>query len=125
LSKQFEAYPCRNRVEAIEWMAENQEALNRFEQLCQEAIDLGHRKFGIDLIRERYRWESPGDVKEDGFKFKNNHSPYITRYFFSKHPEWRDFITWRRVADELGQDGVILITQREIDEVRERRLVAA
>lgn len=86
------------REKAIEWMMENPKALELFEQFAKELADLG-RKFGINLIRERVRWEKVSTTGGD-YKMPNDHCPYIARYLLGKHPTWSQYMACRLTQDE-------------------------
>jgi hypothetical protein len=95
-------------------MKENYDVVEKFNALVHEALRIGHEKIGMGLIRDQYRWLVPGKIKSDGFKFRNDLSPYIARHLFYLNPLWQKVITWRRVVDELDGENPIPITYEEI-----------
>jgi hypothetical protein len=100
----------RLRRAAIKWMVENPKALSFFEKFALELLQQ-KKRFGIDLIRERVRWETYFTYNGE-YKFANAHAPYIARYLIHKHPELADYMTCHPTTDE---DGVIqLITEAEL-----------
>ena len=95
----------RNRLEAEaqQWMDENPEAVDLFERLALQAASTG-RKFGMNLLAERVRWEFTIERKSDRFKINNNVA-YIGRELIRRYPRLANFINLRQVADYLPLEG--------------------
>lgn len=68
-----------------------------FEQYALKAAAQG-RRFGINLLRERVRWECAFSYDTE-FKICNTHSPYIARRLLRQHPHLGDFLTVRSTQE--------------------------
>ncbi len=87
------------RHRAIEWMNRNWKVVKMFEDFAKQFVDR-NRRFGINLLRERVRWECIYEYGEDDFKFPNEYSPYVARYLLGSHPEWSTLMTCHLTQDE-------------------------
>ena len=47
------------------------------------------------------RCKMGGKIKNDGFKYNNNYTPYYVRLLEKEHPEFIGFFEKRRVKKEL------------------------
>ena len=65
----------KHRTAAIKWMARNPAVVKMFESFAL-AMLMQKRRFGINLLRERVRWECIYQYDEE-FKFCNTFSPYL------------------------------------------------
>lgn len=90
----------KNRERAIVWMRENLNVVKMFEDFAQQLVDR-NRCFGINLIRERVRWECHYEHGQD-YKFPNDFSPYVARVLLERHPEWVGNLTCKSTQDEKG-----------------------
>jgi hypothetical protein len=104
------------RLQAIVWMRENLNVVAMFEKFGQQLVDR-ERRFGINLLRERVRWEciyehGVDTSWEEVYKFQNSFSPYVARYLLWKHPEWTELMRCKRTADESA--GIVLITDTQV-----------
>ena len=81
------------REAAEEWIESNPHVVALFERFALELAGR-NRRFGINLIRERVRWEC-AFAYEDDFKVCNTHSPYIARHLIAKHPHLAAFVETR------------------------------
>jgi len=100
------------RLQAIVWMRKNLNVVAMFEKFGQQLVDR-ERRFGINLLRERVRWEciyEHGD--EEVYKFQNSFSPYVARYLLWKHPGWGALMRCKKTADEGA--GIVLITDTQV-----------
>jgi len=93
------------RRKAIEWIRDNYEMVQLFEQYAQQLVDK-HRHFSINLIRERIRWDCVLEHGED-CRFPNAVTPYIARYLLGRHHNWRGFLQCKRTADEPNDINLI------------------
>lgn len=77
------------------WITNNPDVYNMFRRFAVEMYDLG-RKFSINLLRERVRWEC---LKGDGtaVKFSNNMAPYIGRRLVGDDGRLHGYLTFRPV----------------------------
>ena len=97
-----------NRQLAIKWMRHNMNVVAIFEQFAGRLI-ARNRYFGINLLRERVRWECIYEYGDDSYKFCNNFSPYVARYLLWKHPDWSKQMRCKQTADETN--GIVLVTE--------------
>lgn len=74
-------------------MDANPQALALFERFALDLAARGQR-FGINLIRERVRWEC-SFAYSGAFKVCNTHSPYIARRLIQRHPHLADHLDLR------------------------------
>lgn len=99
------------RERAIVWIRENLNVVAMFEKFGQQLVER-ERRFGINLLRERVRWECVYEHGEDAYKFQNSFSPYVARYLLWKHPEWSKLMRCKRTADET--EGIDLISDTQV-----------
>lgn len=89
----------RERAEV--WIDENPVAFGMFEQFALELGSKG-RKFGINLLRERVRWECT--FRWDGeFKICNSFSPYIARRLLKQYPHLKAYMICHKTQDERSK----------------------
>jgi hypothetical protein len=83
-------------TDAARWIAEHPDGMALFERFAL-AMAARKRRFGINLLRERVRWEAAfaWSQADDAFKVNNNHSPYIARALIARHPHLADYIDTR------------------------------
>ncbi len=81
------------RVETAKWIKANPVTSNLFFEEAKKCAKKG-RKFGINALAERVRWEV---TIEWGLPFKvnNNHNPYIARWIIARDPSIEPFIRFR------------------------------
>ena len=84
-----------SRSAAIIWMERHPEVLELFERFAL-ALAAKRKRFGINLIRERVRWEIAFDRRDDDYKINNSHAPYIARMLIARHPHLADCLELRR-----------------------------
>lgn len=90
---------CVNHREAaIEWMRDNMNVVRLFEEFGTQLVSRG-RYFGINLLRERVRWETIFSYGTE-YKFCNSYSPFVARYLLCKHPEWKPFMRCKLACEE-------------------------
>ena len=77
------------------------EVYRMFKKITLEAIKKGFKNYGSKGICERIRWETKGDVKEDGYKINNNYTAFYARLFEKEHPNHEGFFRKRKVKQEL------------------------
>jgi hypothetical protein len=90
------SYTAKNwRLEAAYWIMTRHEA---YSMMCQFAQQMKERKrrFGINLLRERLRWEAVYEYGSDRYKFCNSMSPYVARYMIQQDPELDKYIKCRK-----------------------------
>lgn len=100
----------RNRNRAIAWMRNNRKVVGMFEKFAQQLVDR-NRRFGINLLRERVRWECVYEYGDATYKFCNDFSPYVARYLLWKHPEWTGLMRCKVTVDETK---IELITEDDL-----------
>jgi len=94
-------------------MHENPNIIEMFEKFGQQLVER-QRRFGINLLRERIRWECIYEHgQDDDYKFQNSFSPYAARYLLWKRPEWERFMRCKRTDDETGGE-IVLISATQI-----------
>jgi hypothetical protein len=88
------------RQKANEWIEKNPLVYHLFEKYALMLADRG-RQFGINLIRERVRWDEHYEYEEGKFKFQNSFSPYIARRLVQDHPRLLNHMRFRKCKDEV------------------------
>ena len=96
-------------------MRRNMAVVEMFERFAQQLVARG-RRFGINLLRERVRWECVFEFGEESYKFCNDFSPYVARYLLWKHPDWSNLMKCKATEDE--PDGIRLISAEDINPIR-------
>ena len=90
------------RHQAIEWMSSNPTVVQMFEAYARQLV-ARNRRFGINLLRERVRWECVYEYDQEDYKFCNDFSPYVARYLLGKYPQWASLMRCKKTKDE-GRD---------------------
>ena len=83
------------RAKAETWMRENPDIYGLFLKFARQMLDR-RRRFGINLLRERVRWETAFLYEEGTFKINNNLSPYIARRLLMDEPALEGLMRCRR-----------------------------
>ncbi len=86
---------------AAEWMERNPQVVSMFERYALDMANKG-RRFGINLLRERVRWDCLYNYASEEFKFCNSFSPYVARELVRRHPHLRQHMNFRRTKHEKG-----------------------
>lgn len=86
------------RLRAKAWIGENPTAFGLFEKFALGLAERG-RSFGINLIRERVRWETTYEHGGE-LKFPNEFSPYIARDLIERHPHLAGHMKCKPTKDE-------------------------
>lgn len=89
------------REEAIAWMRRSPHVLALFEEFGRQLVER-RRRFGVNLLRERVRWETTFQY-DDPLKVSNNYSPYVARHLLHVHPEWAPYVECKRTQEELDR----------------------
>ena len=63
-----------------------------------QAIEAGHKHYGIQTIAERVRWHTMVETKGEPLKLNNNHTAYYARLFMDEHPEHKGFFRTRKLT---------------------------
>lgn len=92
--------PSKNR-EFYEYHRKYPEVYQTFKWLTLETISRGFKKFSARGLFQVMRWKKGGGVKEDGFKFNNNYTPYYARLFERDYPQHEGFFEKRPVKKRL------------------------
>jgi hypothetical protein len=82
------------RLRTVEWIKENPKAYGFFKKFALQ-MAARRQRFGINLLRERVRWECKYEYGENDYKFCNTMSPYISRALISEFPELDGLIVCR------------------------------
>ena len=72
-----------------------------FEEFTFQMINQGYKKYSVNAIFERIRWEK--DVGGDGvtqFKIGNNYRAFYSRRFMKKYPKYEGFFRTRKQVSE-------------------------
>lgn len=72
-----------------EFLLDNPEIVNAFEQFLFETIAAGKKVYSSDALFHRVRWWSEIETRKiaDDFKLNNNHTAYLARFFMAAYPE--------------------------------------
>jgi len=78
---------------------DNPEVYDLIKHYTFQAIEAGHKKYGIQTIAERVRWHSMVEtVSDDRFKLNNNHTAYYARLFMKDYPQHAGFFRTRKLT---------------------------
>lgn len=91
--------PQRERARL--WMEAKPEVMALFRRFINQLVARG-RRFGINLIRERIRWETVYEYGDERFKFCNTFSPYVARRLILETPDLCRYMRCKRAKDENG-----------------------
>ena len=72
----------------------------QFKKLALQTISKGFKRFSARGVFQVMRWMHGGQLKEDGFKYNNNYTPYYVRLFEQEHPQHKDFFEKRKTQIE-------------------------
>jgi len=89
------------RQKAIQWIRSNFKVVEMFETFAMQLSDR-NRCFGINLLRERVRWECVYEYGADEYKFPNELSPYVARFLLWLHPELKGKMECKITKDEIS-----------------------
>jgi hypothetical protein len=90
------AYKSSNwRLEAELWRDRRPDGYAQFKKFAVELKNV-KRRFGINLLRERVRWQTFFDYGDDRYKFCNTLSPYIARMLIEEDPELKALIRCKK-----------------------------
>lgn len=87
------------RQRATEWIRNNFKVVEMFETFALALQERG-RCFGINLLRERVRWECVYEYGEEAYKFPNEFSPYVARFLLWLHPDLQANMVCHLTKDE-------------------------
>lgn len=107
----------KTRESAIAWIRDNPVAMGFFEHFARQMMKRGKR-FGINLLRERVRWEAIYQYDSHAYKFTNQYSPYVARYLISKFPQLAHHMQCNLTKDEVARGRIMLIDHEDIDASR-------
>jgi len=86
-----------------EFMDANPWVLRWFTSHALHLVDVGHKRIGINMLREVFRYESMlgTDDPNSTYKINNNYAPYLARRLAAADPRLADVFEFRRSrADE-------------------------
>lgn len=86
-----------NKARFDEFHAENPHVYELVKHYAKQAIQSGHKHYGMKSIMERVRWHTSIETN-DTFKINNNHSPYYARMFMDDYPQHAGFFHTRKAA---------------------------
>lgn len=93
------------RDEFLKWHEANPAVYRHVCRFADAAIAHGYRRFSIDCIWEKVRWEivmstEPTTEGEERFKLPHNHRAYYARMWLDDHPEHEGFFRTARLRSE-------------------------
>lgn len=77
---------------------EHPAVFRKFCELAFQLIERGHEHYSADAILHVIRFQTDLGWGRDGLKINNNHSPYYSRLFAKKHPQYKTFFSFRRAG---------------------------
>jgi hypothetical protein len=86
------------RQDAIKWMAANGNVVDLFLKFADQMLER-KRRFGINLLRERVRWETVYSYDDHEYKFCNTFSPYVARHLIHLRPELKTYMRFKLVKE--------------------------
>ena len=93
----FDDLPIILNDKFLEYHAAFPQVYNTFKKLTLEAIKKRkHKHFSARGIFQVMRFFRKDGIKDDGFKYNNNYTPYYVRMFEKEHPEHIGFFEKRK-----------------------------
>lgn len=81
------------------WIEDHPHVVEMFERYALQMLATG-RRFGINLLRERVRWECRYRYDGEEYKFPNDVSPHMARALIEKHPSLKGLMVTRPTKEE-------------------------
>lgn len=101
----FEGFEKAKTDKFKTYHSENPEVYETFKKLTFEAKKTGHKHFSARGLFQVMRFKMGGKIKEDGFKYNNNYTPFYVRIIENEYPEIKGFFEKRKSkADKLLQE---------------------
>jgi len=98
----FEALNASHIEKFKEYHKKYPNIYKKFKELAIEAKNIGHKHFSARGLFQVMRFKMGGDLKEDGFKYNNNYTPFYVRLLENECPVFVDFFEKRKSkSDEL------------------------
>lgn len=69
-----------------------------FERETLRLIARGWRHYSSDMILHKIRWTKQVDQNDRTFKCNDHWTPYLSRWFALRHPEYAEFFEYRRLG---------------------------
>lgn len=101
MGKQVTIFDSMNEIKTSkfkEYHNKHPKVYETFKKLTFHAKKIGHNHFSARGIFQVMRYKLGGNVKDDGYKFNNNYTPYYVRLFEYEHPEFEGFFEKRTVS---------------------------
>jgi len=77
----------------------------KFEELAFDARRSGYERYSARTILERIRWHYNVERGLREFKCNDHWSPFLSRWFLKKHPDWTGFFELREHNEQgRGRD---------------------
>lgn len=74
----------------------NPQVWDLFQQFTNELIAQGYKRYSVDAVLHRVRWEVAIKTRGDeGVKLNNDFTPYYARMWLATHPQWPNFFELR------------------------------
>ena len=83
----------------LDYLRENAHVYERFENMAVQKIGLGYKHYSSRAIVHILRHETEVNEGEmSSFKISDHISPYISRLFAVRYPEYKDFFKMKRLS---------------------------
>lgn len=99
MNAQLELFDSLNAVQAdkfMEYHGKYPNVYEKFKSLAIEAKKIGHKHFSARGLFQVMRFKMPGELKDDGFKYNNNYTPFYVRLLEVECPQFVDFFEKRK-----------------------------
>lgn len=98
----FDALNANHTDKFLEYHTKYPSVFQKFKQLAIDAKNLGHKHFSARGLFQVMRFKMGGDLKQDGYKYNNNYTPFYVRLLEKECPEFVGFFEKRKSnSDQL------------------------
>ena len=93
----FADMPEAQNIAFWQYHKKHPEVYTTFVKLTLQTIQKGFKRFSARGVFQVMRWLRKGEIKDDGFKYNNNHTPYYVRMFERDYPTHVGFFEKRKL----------------------------
>lgn len=98
----FNDFEESKRNKFTSYHLENPAVYETFKELTFKAINKGHKHFSARGLFQVMRFKMGGKIKDDGFKYNNNYTPFYVRLLENEYPKIKGFFEKRKSkADKI------------------------
>lgn len=93
----FADMPAAENSQFQQYHKKHPEVYQTFVKLTLQTIKKGFKRFSARGIFQVMRWLRKGEIKDDGYKYNNNYTPYYVRLFEHDYPMHVGFFEKRKL----------------------------